>query len=216
MLASGAMAARGELILLSAPSGAGKSTLIDLLLAREEGKLKFSVSHTTRSPRGAEEDGQDYHFIDRSRFLAMVADDRFIEWAEVHGNLYGTSRDEVDPRLERGLDVLLDVDVQGADQIRSQNPDAVTILVLPPSYQDLAKRLRARGLDEGAVIDRRLAASVREIECYDSFDYVIVNDRAEHAADDLASVIRARRCALDRMRGRVGEILADFRRYAPR
>ncbi|MEM7052363.1 MAG: guanylate kinase [Acidobacteriota bacterium] len=207
---------RGELILLAAPSGAGKTTLVDALLERQQGRIVFSVSHTTRSPRGRERDGEDYHFIDRARFEAMVAADRFLEWAEVHGNLYGTSKDEVEPRLEAGTDVLLDVDVQGADQLRRRYPGILTVLVLPPSYRDLERRLRSRGLDDAAVITRRLAASVREIECYESFDCVIINDDASLAAADLAAVIAGRRCRMERMRPRVEQILEDFRRSAPR
>jgi guanylate kinase len=209
---------RGELFILSAPSGAGKTTLIQALLtsglATGDGEIAFSVSHTTRSPRGGEQDGEDYHFVDRARFEAMVDEGRFLEWAEVHGNLYGTAWDEVTPRLERGADVVLDIDVQGAEIVMARFPEAQSVLVLPPSYADLQRRLRRRGLDGADVIARRLAASVREIERYECYRYVIVNDDAQKAAYALAAVIIARRHSLGRMRGPVEAVLADFRAAA--
>lgn len=205
---------RGELFILSAPSGAGKTTLIHALLASElgeRGEVAFSVSHTTRPPRRAEREGVDYHFVDRDRFERMVEERRFLEWAEVHGNLYGTARDEVEPRLAAGVDVVLDLDVEGAAAVRAIHPTAVGILVLPPSYADLARRLHDRGLDGASAITRRLAASVREIELYEQYGYVIVNDDAHRAGEALVAVIVAQRHKLPRMRERVDAVLQDFR-----
>lgn len=207
----------GELFILSAPSGAGKTTLIQALLASglgRDGEIAFSVSHTTRSPRSGETDGEDYHFVDRRRFEKMIEAALFLEWAEVHGNLYGTAESEVLPRLEQGQDVVLDIDVQGAEQVMRRYPGAHGILVLPPSYRDLEQRLRRRGLDDDRVIARRLAASVREIERYERYGYVIVNDDAPRAGEALAALIIARRHRLARMRDRVEQVLADFRAAA--
>lgn len=205
---------RGELYILSAPSGAGKTTLIHALLASElgeQGQVVFSVSHTTRAPRRAERDGIDYHFVDRAEFERMIAGGRFLEWAEVHGNLYGTSRDEIEPRLGAGVDVVLDIDVQGADAMRALFPGALTVLVLPPSFADLERRLHGRGLDGAREIARRLTASLTEIERYARFDYVIVNDDAHRAGEALSAVILAQRHRLARMRERVDEVIEDFR-----
>jgi guanylate kinase len=205
---------RGELFIVSAPSGAGKTTLIGALMARPEAldPLEFSVSHTTRAPRAGEQDGREYHFVTRERFAGMVDDGRFLEWAEVHGNLYGTSRDEVDPRLERGIDVLLDIDVQGAEQVLARRPEAQSIFVLPPSYEDLERRLRGRALDGDADIARRLDVSLSEIKRYSLYGYVIINRDAALASEALAAIILEKRCRRDRMEGRVGEVVADFER----
>lgn len=205
---------RGQLYILSAPSGAGKTTLIHALLASElgeQGQVAFSVSHTTRAPRRAERDGVDYHFVDRAAFERMMAEDRFLEWAEVHGNLYGTSRDEVEPRLAQGIDVVLDIDVQGADALRERYPDAVTVLVLPPTYADLERRLHVRGLDGAPEIARRLTASLTEIERYARYGYVIVNNDAHRAGEALSAVIVAQRHRLARMREQVDLVIEDFR-----
>ncbi len=205
---------RGELYILSAPSGAGKTTLIHALLASdlgEQGQVVFSVSHTTRAPRRAERDGVDYHFVDRAEFERMKAGDRFLEWAEVHGNLYGTSRAEVEPRLAAGIDVVLDVDVQGAEALQARFPEAVSVLVLPPTYADLERRLHGRGLDGAREIARRLTASLTEIERYERYRYVIVNDDAHRAGEALTAVIVAQRHRLARMREQVDEVIEDFR-----
>ena len=208
---------RGELYILSAPSGAGKTTLIHALLASElgaSGEVVFSVSHTTREPRRAERDGVDYHFVDREEFERMIAGDRFLEWAEVYGNLYGTARDEVEPRLAAGIDVVLDIDVQGAAVVQDTHPEAIGVLVLPPSFADLERRLHDRGLDGAPAIARRLAASVREIERYDRYAYVIVNDDAHRAGEALLAVVTAHRHRLARMRERVEAVIHDFRTRA--
>jgi guanylate kinase len=204
---------RGELFILSAPSGSGKTTLIQSLMKRGLagfGGIAFSVSHTTRKPREGEVDGQHYHFIDHAAFQAMIAEDRFLEWAEVHDNLYGTSLGEVMPRLEAGIDMLLDIDVQGAERVMARYPEAHGIFVMPPSYHDLEVRLHRRGLDKPEQIARRLAVSLSEIQRYDRYHYVIINDDANRASEVLAAIILEKRHRQERMLGRVREILRNF------
>jgi guanylate kinase len=203
----------GELFIVSAPSGTGKTTLIGSLLkgwVPHLERLEFSVSYTTRQPRQGEVDGTDYHFVDHATFLSMIAADSFLEWAEVHGNYYGTAASEVFPRLERGIDVLLDIDVQGAERILARNPEAHGIFIMPPSYEDLEERLHRRGLDDPQVIVRRLAVSQQEMARYDKYQYVIINDDARRASDVLASIILEKRHRRERMQARVQEILSDF------
>ncbi len=204
----------GELFILSAPSGAGKTTLIQSLLAggfaEHHGGLAFSVSHTTRPPRQGEVNGRDYHFVDHATFLGMIEGDAFLEWAKVHDNYYGTSREEVLPRLDEGIDVLLDIDVQGAEQVVARCPEAHSIFVLPPSYEDLEQRLRRRALDDDGAISRRLGVSVQETERYDRYHYVIINDDARHASEALAAIIIEKRHRRVRMQPRIQEILRDF------
>jgi guanylate kinase len=205
--------ARGELFILSAPSGTGKTTLIRNLLdggSHALGGLAFSVSHTTRVPRREEVDGEHYHFVDRERFGRMIDGGEFLEWAEVHGNLYGTSRAEVLPRLEAGTDVLLDIDVQGAERVMAQHPEAQSVFVLPPDYGTLRHRLHGRGLDDEREIDRRLAASLTEIKRYERYGYVIVNHDAERASAILASIVLARRQRVQRQREEVEAIVRSF------
>ena len=187
---------RGELFILSAPSGAGKTTLINSILEGDLGRcgsLAFSVSHTTRSPRHGEVPDEDYHFVDQETFQRMMANEEFLEWAEVHNNYYGTSNVEVFPRLDAGIDVLMDIDVQGAERVLARYPDANSIFIMPPSYDDLRQRLRSRGLDEPNAISRRLAVSIWEIKRYDRYDHVIINDDAERASEALAAIILERR-----------------------
>lgn len=206
--------ARGDLFLLSAPSGAGKTTLIRRLgeWLAGDGELVVSISHTTRPPRAGESDGRDYHFVGAERFRQMIVEDRFLEWAEVHGNYYGTSRDAVLPFLERGADVVVDLDVQGAERLMHQFPDAHSVFVLPPSYADLVRRLRGRGLDDPDQIARRLAISLWEIRRYDSYHYVIVNDDVERAGRALAAIVLEKRQRKTRQRSRIERVLADFQR----
>jgi guanylate kinase len=204
---------KGELFILSAPSGTGKTTLIQSMLQgglANFGGLAFSVSHTTRKPRAGEIDGKDYHFVDHAAFQSMIAGDRFLEWAEVHNNYYGTSFDEVFPRLEQGIDVLMDIDVQGAERVLTRYPEAHSIFIMPPSYDVLDNRLHRRGLDSEQEIARRLAVSLWEIRRYDRYRYVIINDDAHRASDVLAAIILEKRHRQDRMRGRVHSILKDF------
>lgn len=204
---------RGELFILSAPSGSGKTTLIQSLLKgglAGFGGIAFSVSHTTRKPRQGELDGQHYHFIDHAAFQQRIAEDRFLEWAEVHDNYYGTSLDEVMPRLAAGIDVLLDIDVQGAERVMRRHPQAHSIFIMPPSYHDLEVRLNRRGLDEPGQIARRLSVSLSEIKRYDQYQYVIINDDANRASEVLAAIILEKRHRQERMLGRVQEILRNF------
>ena len=203
---------RGELFVLSAPSGAGKTTLIRNLIdsLADSGSMEFSVSHTTRRPRLGEIDGKDYHFVETQVFQRMIAEDLFLEWAEVHGNYYGTSDAAVSPFLERGVDVILDLDVQGAERLMHRFPSAYSIFILPPSYADLVQRLEGRRLDGAEEISRRLAVSLWEIKRFDSYQYVIVNDDAARASQALAAIVLEKRCRLARVQRRVDAILADF------
>ncbi len=216
------VAAKGELFILSAPSGAGKTTLVRHGMRLIDG-VEFSISHTTRRPRENERDGRDYHFVDRRTFSRMAADGRFLEWAEVHGNLYGTAVDEVLPRVERGVDVLLDIDVQGAKQVMSAPGGAAGtlgtavwgIFVMPPSYEALVSRLRGRDPNDAPEIARRLAGSLAEVDRVREYDYVIVNDRAEDASRILAAIVIEKRQRRGRMRERVNRVLADFHAHGP-
>jgi guanylate kinase len=203
---------RGDLFILSAPSGAGKTTLIQRMFANGSTgpAVAFSVSHTTRPPRAGERDGVDYHFVGAPAFQAMVAEDRFLEWAEVHGHRYGTSYDEVLPRLEAGVDVVLDIDVQGAEIVMGRCPEACSIFILPPSFAALRQRLEQRGLDDPREIARRLSVSLGEIECYERYQYVIINDDAERASETLTAIVVDKRHRLSRMRERVGRVIEDF------
>ena len=212
------MTARGDLFILSAPSGAGKTTLIRRMMegpVGREGGVVFSVSHTTRAPREGERDGVDYHFVSTERFEAMIAAGEFLEWEEVHGRYYGTSEGEVAPRLEAGLDVVLDIDVKGAETVLARDREAIGIFVLPPSYEALEARLRRRGLDDPAEIARRLAVSLWEIRRYDRYEYVIINRDVERASEALASVILARRHRVVRCREDAEEVLRDFETAFP-
>lgn len=205
---------RGELFILSAPSGAGKTTLIQRTFADPmigADTIAFSVSHTTRAPRLGEVGGRDYHFVDGATFQSMIAEDRFLEWAQVHNNYYGTSMNEVMPRLEAGVDVVLDIDVQGAERVMSRMPEAHSIFIMPPSYEDLRERLVQRGLDGEEEISRRLAVSQWEVRQYDRYKYVIVNDDAERASRELASIVLDKRLRRERMAERAAVLLAGFR-----
>lgn len=204
---------RGELFLISAPSGAGKTTLMKAVESRLRGTvdLSFVVSHTTRPQRAGEIPGVDYHFVDDATFDRMLAADEFLEWAPVFGRRYATSRAEVAPALERGLDVVHDLDVQGAERLRAKMPDAHFIFVLPPSYDELARRLSGRASDAAPEIARRLAVSLSEIERYEQYDYVIINREVASAADALAAIILEKRHRRERMREVASAIVADFR-----
>ena len=194
---------RARMFIVSAPSGAGKTSLVRRAVAEIE-DLAVSVSHTTRPMRPGETDGVDYHFVDREAFAAMVDDDRFLEYAEVFGNHYGTSVDAVQACLERGQDVILEIDWQGAKQVRKKLEDVVSVFVLPPSRAVLLERLRARGSDSEEVIARRTAEAVVEMQQYHRSDYLIVNDDFDKALEELRAVVLAtprdqsprRRCAM--------------------
>ncbi|HEX6735402.1 MAG TPA: guanylate kinase, partial [Azonexus sp.] len=182
----------GNLYVVAAPSGAGKTTLVRLLLEREP-EVQLSISYTTRDPRPGEADGREYHFVDAATFRAMIERHDFLEWAEVHGNFYGTSQRWIAERLEAGRDVLLEIDWQGAQQVRAQFPQAIGVFILPPSMDELTRRLTGRGTDSSEVIARRLAAAQAEMRHVGEFDYVIINDQLEQALDDLRAVVRASR-----------------------
>jgi guanylate kinase len=185
----------GTLYIVTAPSGAGKTTLVHAVLEREPG-LALSVSYTTRPPRPGEVDGRDYRFVGKEEFLRLRDGGELLEWAEVHGNYYGTSRTWIETQLQQDRDVLLEIDWQGARQVRRMFPHAVSIFILPPSLEALEARLRGRGTDSEATIARRLAAAREEMRHVEEFDYVIINDRLERAIDELTAVVRAARLRL--------------------
>jgi len=183
----------GTIFIISAPSGTGKTTILKKIIS-EMKNVAFSVSHTTRSPRPEEKDGDDYFFVDRTAFEAMQNDDVFLEWAEVHGNFYGTSREAMNDCLVQGKDIILDIDVQGARQVREKvGPDAVFVFIAPPSLADLEERLRKRGTDTESVITTRLQNARRELADMERYDYVIMNDVVENAVQVLRSIIIAER-----------------------
>ena len=223
--------------IISAPSGSGKSTLVNELRRLVPG-LDFSISYTTRAPRGSEQNGREYYFIARTEFECMIAGREFLEYADVfgnagvHGNYYGTARRFLIEAEEHGHDLLLDIDVQGAAQVKQKIPSAVSIFVLPPDRQKLEWRLNNRGLDSPDVIRRRLDTARREIENYDKYDYILVNDRLEEATDELRAIVlserlrrsggvpseddqkkiyMAERCRLSNARTRIQPILDSFR-----
>ena len=200
----------GTLYIISAPSGAGKTSLVDALV-RAVPDLRVSVSHTTRAMRPGEVDGVHYHFVDQERFAAMVAEGAFLEHARVFGNLYGTSRDQVLRSLEADIDVILEIDWQGARQVRRAMPDAVSVFVLPPSREELERRLRGRNQDSDEVIARRMQEAVNEMSHFDEYDYLIVNEVFEPALADLHALVRARRlrreAQVKRLKQRIDDLL---------
>jgi len=198
MRAHGTACDRSLLLVLSAPSGTGKTTLARRLVAAHPG-ARFSISVTTRAPRGREQDGVDYRFVSGTRFREMVSEDAFIEWAEVHGNFYGTPRDLVASARSDGGIVVFDIDVQGGEQIKARYPEAVTVLVVPPGYAELERRLRARGTDDEPVISRRLLAAQSEIRRAQSYDYCILNDDLERAYGELEAIVTAERLRTRRL-----------------
>lgn len=199
----------GTLFIVTAPSGAGKTTLVRGLLERSLG-LRLSVSHTTRAPREGEENGREYHFIDAAAFQRLCAANEFLEWAEVHGNHYGTSRAWLEEQTSKGHDVILEIDWRGARQVRLVFPGAVGIFVLPPSLDELERRLRGRGTDSEETIARRLAAARDEMSHVGEFAYVIINDRLPAAIDDMAAIVRATRLRHASQRRRHSRYFASF------
>lgn len=200
---------RPLLLIISSPSGAGKTTLTARLLAEVKG-LTFSISHTTRKPRANETDGKEYHFVSRDEFERLIAADSFLEWAEVHGNLYGTSKAEIDGRREdRGI--VFDIDHQGARQIKCAAPDAVAVFILPPSMAVLEQRLRGRASEDEQTVQRRFNAAKREIEHYGLFDYVLVNEELEDATRKLISIFLAEECRRSRVAALAEQFLAEGR-----
>ena len=183
---------KGNLIIISAPSGTGKTTILKEIIPHLQG-LIFSVSHTTRAPRTGEENGKDYHFVSKEQFLDLRDQGGFLEWAEVHGNYYGTSKREVEAMLEDGLDVFLDIDIQGARQVRQASPDALSIFISPPSWQEQEKRLTGRGTDSMETIQLRLKNAKAEMKDIGLYDYVVMNDDLHSAARMLEAIILAMR-----------------------
>jgi guanylate kinase len=182
----------GNIYIVVAPSGAGKTSLVAALLQAEP-TVELSVSYTTRPARAGEVDGQHYHFVEHAEFQAMIEGQDFLEYAEVYGNFYGTSVRWLQSRLEQGRDILLEIDWQGAEQVRKVFPEAIGIFILPPSIEELERRLRGRGTDSEEVILRRLASARSEIDKVAEYDYIVVNDDFERAKGDLVSIFRARR-----------------------
>ncbi len=200
---------RGTLFVISAPSGTGKTTLVERLAERVP-DLVMSRSYTSRESRPGEVDGHDYHFIPRARFEEMIADGAFLEWADVFGNLYGTSVADTDRLLAAGVDVVLVIDVQGARQVRTRRPDVTSIFVLPPSFQVLESRLRGRSKDTETAIRRRLQVARNEVRAYTEYDYVVINDDLEHAVRRLEIIIAAERARRETMRETAEAIIATF------
>jgi guanylate kinase len=199
----------GNLIIVSAPSGAGKTTLVAGALGRDN-RARPSISFTSRRPRADEKQGVHYHFVSRAEFEAMIANGDFLEWAEVHGNLYGTSRRAVEEVRSSGSDVILTIDIQGASQARQLFPDAVSVFIMPPSLDALAERLESRGTDTAHDRRLRLESALHEMEQYINFDYVVINDDLNRAINELGAIITAERCRT-RRRGEIGaRILQTF------
>jgi guanylate kinase len=198
-------------LIVSSPSGAGKTTLTTALL-KQLPELRFSVSHTTRKPRQNEQDGREYHFVDRAQFLKLIEQGAFLEWAEVHGNLYGTGRAELD-RNEHARGIIFDIDHQGARQIKSSEPDAVAVFILPPTMAVLEKRLRGRASEDEETVQRRFGVALGEIEHYGLFDYVLVNEDLEEATKQLVSIFRAEECRRHRAARHAERLLAEGRGF---
>lgn len=198
----------GNLFIVSAPSGAGKTTLVRLL--ESDPHIGVSISHTTRSPRPGEQNGREYHFTNLPAFLAMAEKNEFLEWAEVHGNHYGTSKRWIETEMARGKDVLLEIDWQGARQVRKAYPQATGVFVLPPSMAVLRARLSGRGTDSAETVARRIAAARDEIRHAEEFDYVIINDDLHQALADLKAVVRAARLRYARQRQAHGALFASL------
>jgi len=188
---------RGELIVLSGPSGAGKSTVIARLL-QQRSDIHFSVSFTTRKPRAGEVDGVNYNFVDTAEFERMIRDGELLEFAQYVGNYYGTSLKVIRDHLDKGTDVLLDIEVQGAAKVREKCPEAVTIFLIPPSMEELAARLSFRGTDDAATVEKRLEQARREYQEIPNYDYLVVNDRVENAVEEIISILTAEGCRVDK------------------
>jgi len=206
--------AKGTLYIISAPSGAGKTSLVQALLTMLP-DVVASVSHTTRPPRPEETDGRNYHFIDETAYMRMVEDGEFLEHAKVFGNYYGTSRQHIQEQLLLGKDVVLEIDWQGARQIRQLISDCMSIFVLPPSLQALAIRLRSRGQDSDEIIDRRMKEAVSEMTHYAEFDYIVINDDFDTALQELASIFTSNRMLMVNQQQRHADLLAELLKPEP-
>ncbi|HZV24397.1 MAG TPA: guanylate kinase [Luteimonas sp.] len=200
---------RGTLYIVAAPSGAGKSSIVNACLARDP-NICLSISFTSRAPRPGERHAEHYHFISAEEFQHMVANGDFFEHALVHGDWKGTAKQSVEPQLSRGKDVLLEIDWQGARQVRAQVPEAVSVFILPPSREALEQRMRARGQDSEQVIRQRLAAAREEMSHYDEFDYVIVNEDFATAVDEMCSIFAASRLRRERQVARHRDLIATL------
>jgi guanylate kinase len=198
-----------SLIVVSGPSGAGKSTVLARVLAGMD-RLRFSVSHTTRAPRPGEEDGVQYFFVAEERFRELRQQGAFLEWATVHAHFYGTSLGEYERAVHDGVDLLLDLDVQGAAQVRLKFPDAVTVFILPPSYDALERRLRGRGAGNDRSTEHRLAAAAEEMALYREYDYTVINDDLERTVVNLKAIVRAARCRTALVQPDADDILGTF------
>lgn len=196
------------LIVITGPSGSGKSTLANRVVEEIE-NVEFSVSHTTRQKRDGEIEGKDYYFVVEEEFKRMIKDEELVEWAVVHGNYYGTSKNELEKVSEKG-DLLLDIDVQGAERIREKHKGAVFVFILPPLFPVLKKRLEERGQDSLPAIQKRLEVAKEEIKHYRKFDYVVINDELDRAAEELKSVILSRRCLRENREKEIIPILRSF------
>jgi guanylate kinase len=197
----------GTLYIISAASGAGKTTLVSAVLEQLD-DLEVSVSHTTRAPREGEVDGVNYHFVDKDTFEAMVEDSEFIEYATVFGNMYGTSRQHIQEQLLKGKDVILEIDWQGARQIRQLMPDCRSVYIVPPSTEALRERLTSRGKDDEDIITRRMHEAISEMSHYVEFDYLIINDDFDEARDNLAAIIRGNRMLHEHQQQKHADLLA--------
>tara|TARA_B110000046_G_C12975411_1_gene390867 strand:- start:81 stop:701 length:621 start_codon:yes stop_codon:yes gene_type:complete len=200
---------RGNLFILSAPSGAGKSSLITALL-KKHADMKVSVSHTTRDPRPGEENAVHYHFVSADEFKALIAKDDFFEWAQVFDNYYGTSKQAIESQLDAGIDVFLDIDWQGAQQVREIMPSVQTIFILPPSKEELEQRLNNRGQDSAEVIAGRMAQAQSETSHYNEYDFVIVNDDFDTALSDIETIVMAQRLTLKAQQNRHQNLLSSL------
>ena len=201
---------RGNLFVIVAPSGAGKTSLVDALLKRDS-NIRLSISYTTRAPRQGEQNGREYHFVDKPAFEAMIAAGDFLEHANVYGNYYGTSKRWIEEQISGDHDVLLEIDWQGAAQVRKLFPSVVGIFILPPSLDELRRRLQARGKDSPEAIERRMASAREEISHVLEFEYIIVNERFESALDDLIAIVRAARLARVQQSHRLSKLTDEFR-----
>lgn len=201
----------GILFVVSAPSGAGKTSLVKALL-KADPAIRLSVSYTTRAPRPGETDGRDYHFVSHEQFHKLLAQNEFLEHAEVYGNFYGTSKSVISRELYAGRDLLLEIDWQGAAQVREHFPRSASIFILPPSFAALRTRLAGRAQDSDEVIERRLAAAAHDVAHADAFDYIIVNDDFDHALQDLVAVTRSIRLETARQLTRHAALFEEFRR----
>lgn len=196
-------------IIVSAPSGSGKSTLVNALM-EQVADIRFSVSYTTRAPRGAERDGQSYHYVSREEFERRIDAAEFLEYAEVFGNYYGTHRSYVDAAAHAGFDLLLDIDVQGAMQVMDKLPDAVTVFILAPSREVLEQRLRKRSEDNEETIQRRLREASQEVRFAERYAYVLINDDVAESVQNLVSIVRAERVKRERLRAKLNPILDTY------